>query len=55
MYDLGERMKTGPRNALQVVIRSSHLQNPARGLLVLAGAWLKSCVSGIGRNWKLVA
>lgn len=30
--DLGNRMKTGRRNAFQVVTRSSHLQAPALGL-----------------------
>ena len=57
MSDLGKRMKTGPRNALQMVIRSRRLQTPALGLLVLVGvnAQLGSSVSGIGRNWKLVA
>ena len=57
MSDLGKRMKTGPRNALQVVIRGSCIQTPALGLLVLVGvnAQLGSSVSGIVRNWKLVA
>lgn len=55
--DLGNRIKTGHRNAFHVVMRSSHLQAPALGLLVLVGvdAQLGSSVSGIDRNWKLVA
>lgn len=47
-------MKMGPRNTLQVVIRSSHLQTPALGLLVLGSVNAQfgnsTPASALGRN-----